>query len=179
MKIHFICPVRGVTDEQQKEIDNYAAQLVAEGHTVHNPKYAVDQDDETGMGICAGHLNSMLTANRVDVFWDVTSKGSHFDIGMAFALNKPIKVVKIYQPDTEGKSYLKVLQVMERYTEESWTTIEKNQPLIEQYKEEKLAAVKNQEWEKAIAAREKEKELMNVVSVAKKYFNIKDDYIRD
>lgn len=118
MKIHFICPVRNVTEEQQNEIDGYAGKLQLEGHRVHNPKYSVDQTDETGFYICESHLASMSQADRVDVFWDVTSKGSHFDLGMAFALHVPVKVVKVYGPDTEGKSYLKVLQEMERRFQE-------------------------------------------------------------
>ena len=114
MKIHLICPVRGVTKEQQQEIDEYVAQLEKEGHTVHNPKYAVDQDDETGFNICEGHYQSMIVADRVDIFWDVNSKGSHFDLGMAFAIGMPVKVVKLYTPDTEGKSYVKVMYEMEK-----------------------------------------------------------------
>ena len=114
MKIHLICPVRGVTEEQQQEIDEYVAQLEKEGHTVHNPKYAVDQDDETGFNICEGHYQSMIVADRVDIFWDVNSKGSHFDLGMAFAIGMPVKVVKLYTPDTEGKSYVKVMYEMEK-----------------------------------------------------------------
>lgn len=117
MKIHLICPVRNVTEEQQNEIDAYVAQLEKEGHTVHNPKYAVNQDDETGYNICDGHYYSMQMSDRVDVFWDSNSKGSHFDLGMAFALGMPIKVVKLYQPDSEGKSYVKVMYEMEKMNE--------------------------------------------------------------
>jgi len=114
MKIHIICPVRKVTLEQQKEINDYAYKLEKDGHTVHNPKYAVDQTDATGFNICMGHLTSMLDADRVDIFWDCNSMGSHFDLGMAFALDVPIKVVKVYTPDIEGKSYLKVMYEMEK-----------------------------------------------------------------
>lgn len=88
-----------------------------DGYDVHNPKYAVDQNDETGYGICLGHLEAMRIADRVDVFWDVTSKGSHFDLGMAFALKKPIRLVKLYQPDNEGKSYAKVMRI---WGEDPW-----------------------------------------------------------
>jgi len=173
MKIHLICPVRNVTEEQQKEIDDYAKSLEAEGHTVHNPKYAVDQDDATGMGICAGHLNSMLDANRVDIFWDVNSKGSHFDLGMAFALHKAIKLVKIYQPDNEGKSYVKVMQCIERVSDEFAARLVKNEKLIEILKEEKLNAVKTQNWEKATEFRLKEKDLIDSIETAKTHFNLK------
>jgi len=114
MRIHLICPVRDVTPEQQAEIDDYVRQLEAEGHVVHNPKYAVDQEDPTGWHICEGHYNSMVQSERVDIFWDVNSKGSHFDLGMAFALGIPVKVVKLYEPDTEGKSYVKVMYEMQK-----------------------------------------------------------------
>lgn len=112
MKVHLICPVRNVTEEQQKEIDDYCKSLEIDGHIVHNPKYAVDQDDETGFNICQGHLDSMKNCDIVSVFWDVNSKGSHFDLGMAFALGKKINLIKIYQPDNDGKSYVKVMKLM-------------------------------------------------------------------
>jgi len=112
MKVHLICPVRNVTDEQQKEIDDYCAEKIAQGYEVHNPKYDVNQDDDTGFNICKGHLDSMITADIVAVFWDINSKGSHFDLGMAFALGKRIELIKIYQPDNAGKSYVKVMGLM-------------------------------------------------------------------
>jgi nucleoside 2-deoxyribosyltransferase len=115
MRIHLICPVRNITEEQQKEIDEYARNLEKEGHIVHNPKYAVNQDDPTGWNICMGHLMSMEKSDRVDIFWDKNSKGSHFDFGMAFALKIPVKLVKIYGEDGPEKSYTKVIQQMEKY----------------------------------------------------------------
>jgi nucleoside 2-deoxyribosyltransferase len=113
MNVYLICPVRNVTQDQQNEIDDYAKSLEDEGCCVHNPKYAVDQADDTGWNICEGHLAAMKSSDRVDVFWDVTSKGSHFDLGMAFALRKDVRLVREYQPDTEGKSYVKVMQRMD------------------------------------------------------------------
>lgn len=113
MKIHLICPVRNVTDEQQREIDAYCAEKIAQGYEVHNPKYDVNQDDETGYNICESHLDSMRVADLVAVFWDVNSKGSHFDLGMAFALNKRVVLIKTYQPDNDGKSYVKVIKLMD------------------------------------------------------------------
>lgn len=151
MKIHLICPVRNVTEEQQKEIDDYCAQLEQNGHIVHNPKYAVDQDDPTGFFICEGHYESMKDADRVDIFWDVNSKGSHFDLGMAFALRKNIKVVKLYTPDNEGKSYAKVMYKMEK--------ISQLEDKIELARKEKNVDVKTGEYEHATKLREIEIEL--------------------
>jgi len=112
MKIYIICPVRNVTDEQQREIDNYVKLLKSLNHEVHNPKYDAPQEDESGWWICEAHRAAMKKADRVDVFWDIESKGSHFDLGMAFAFTKQVKIVKLYHPDTNGKSYVKVMEKM-------------------------------------------------------------------
>jgi nucleoside 2-deoxyribosyltransferase len=117
MRAHFICPVRGVSPEVQAEIDAYAEKLVASGWEVHNPKYAVDQSDPTGYNICMTHLNSMKMATRVFVFWDANSKGSHFDLGMAFALGKPLTLVRLFQADEQGKSFVKVIEEVTRREE--------------------------------------------------------------
>jgi hypothetical protein len=93
-------------------IDLYVASLEAEGHSVHNPVRDVYQGDPTGYNICVEHLDSMRAADEVHVIWDVESKGSHFDLGMAFALGKPTNVVTLVHPDGEGKSYAKVAQRM-------------------------------------------------------------------
>jgi len=112
MKIYIICPVRNVTPEQKKEIDDYVANLEKEGHTVHYPPRDVNQNDETGWNILAQHRAIMKTCNRVDVFWDKTSMGSHFDLGMAFMMEQmPIKLVKKYQDDTPGKSFVKAMMM--------------------------------------------------------------------
>jgi ATP-dependent Clp protease ATP-binding subunit ClpC len=91
---------------------------------------------------------------------------------MAFALHKPIKIVKLYQPDNEGKSYVKVMQSIERVSEEFADTIVKNEKLIEIAKEEKFQAVKAQNFEKAANARQREKDLIDCLDTARKFFNI-------
>ena len=112
MKIYIICPVRNITAEQKKEIDDYVANLEAEGHIVHYPPRDVNQNDETGWNICAQHRAVMKTCDRIDIFWDKTSTGSHFDLGMAFMMEQmPIKLVKKYQDDTAGKSYVKMMKM--------------------------------------------------------------------
>ncbi len=172
MKIHLICPVRNVTEEQQKEIDDYCKSLETKGHTVHNPKYAVDQDDATGYNICKGHLDSMLVANRVDVFFDINSKGSHFDLGMAFALNKPMKLVKTYQEDNEGKSYVKVMLEMQKHTDKMQNRLDTLELELETCRKEKMRAVKDSDFTKAASVRDKEKNLIDNLDEAKKYFNL-------
>lgn len=118
-KIHIICPVRGITPEQKKEMEEYVKQLRADGHQVHYPPDSVDQTDPTGYRICAAHLASMTQADEVHLFWEISSSGSHFDLGMFFALRLILGVigkepklvlVKNFQEDTPNKSYVKVIK---------------------------------------------------------------------
>jgi hypothetical protein len=51
----------------------------------------------------------MIVADEVHVFWDAESFGSHFDLGMAYALGKRIVPVSCERPDTPGKSYWKAV----------------------------------------------------------------------
>lgn len=117
VNIYIICPVRNGTPP---EVGEHVAHLEAEGHRVHFPPRDVDQNDETGERIVSEHFAAMRKADRVDVFWDSTSTGSHFDAGMAYALsttlvNGPdINFVHAFQEDREGKSYEKVLRLHRR-----------------------------------------------------------------
>jgi hypothetical protein len=110
MKIYVICSVRNGTPP---EVKAYVEKMRAEGHTVYFPTEDAPQDDPTGCLICFTHLAHMKEADRIDAFWDVTSFGSHFDLGMTYALGKPVLIVKLYQPDTDGKSYVKVMESMQ------------------------------------------------------------------
>ncbi len=109
MNIYIICAVRNAPEEKIAEIRLYAKQRRDAGHWVHFPPDDVDQNDPTGKGICRDHLAALEDSDEVHVFWDVKSSGSHFDLGMAYALQKKIKGVKLIHPDNEGKSYWKAV----------------------------------------------------------------------
>lgn len=113
MYIYVICPVRNVIKEQTDEIDKYVETLEKEGHTVHYPPRDVNQNDETGFNIVMAHKKAMIKCDRVDIFWDKTSTGSHQDLGMAIMANKHLHLVKTYQEDLPGKSYVKVIKMIE------------------------------------------------------------------
>lgn len=113
MRIYVICPVRAAEPAVLDAVAAHVAALEAEGHEVHFPPRDVDQDDPTGAAIVGGHLAAMRAADRVDVFWDKASSGSHFDLGMAAALDKPVRVVRLLQDDGPGKSYAKVMTLMD------------------------------------------------------------------
>jgi nucleoside 2-deoxyribosyltransferase len=105
VNIYLICPVRN----SELRFDIYVASLEWEGHKVHYPHRDAPQDDPTGAEICAVHLAAMKAADAVHVMWDINSKGSHFDLGMAYALDKPIRYAKEIYPDGNTKSYWKAI----------------------------------------------------------------------
>lgn len=84
----------------------------SDGSRVHFPPDDAPQDDPTGLAICQTHLRAMKLADEVHVFWDVESKGSHFDLGMAYALGKKIVPIECEHPDGDGKSYWKVMNAI-------------------------------------------------------------------
>src|SRR3990167_9691169 len=109
MKITMICAVRNASPERVAEMRLYAEKLRAEGHEVHYPPDDAPQDDPTGEAICRAHFDAMKNADEVHVIWDVDSKGSHFDLGMAYALGIKIVPVACEKPDGPEKSYWKVI----------------------------------------------------------------------
>jgi len=109
MNIYIICAVRNATQQRIDEIRKYAEQKRAYGCDVHFPPDNAPQDDGTGEEICKTHLAAMMKADEVHIFWDVQSSGSHFDLGMAYALGKKLVPVACEHEDTAGKSYWKVI----------------------------------------------------------------------
>jgi nucleoside 2-deoxyribosyltransferase len=114
MKIYIICPVRNVTKEQQEMLNNYVALLEKQGNSVYLPKRDAPQNSKTGYEIVEDELKAIKEADRIDIFWDINSKGSHFDLGMAYALNKHFRIVFLFQEDVKEKSYIKVIKKYSR-----------------------------------------------------------------
>lgn len=110
MRIYMICPVRNQTVEQQRDLPIYVAGQEALGHKVYYPPRNAPQQSATGVEIVTAEIDAIKEADEVHIFWDVTSSGSHFDLGAALALQKKIRLIHAYAPDVEGKSYLKVIQ---------------------------------------------------------------------
>ncbi len=111
--IYLICPVRNISPSQQTEIADYVRNNEIDGVKFHYPPRDVDQSDSTGYNICVSHREAMEMCDEVHIFWDSNSKGSHFDLGMAFALHKKIKLVKCFDEDGTTKSYVKVMKEIE------------------------------------------------------------------
>jgi len=113
--IYIICSVRGGTPP---EISDYVLDMESRGYDVHFPPRDVDQSDPTGFSICQSHRKAIMSCHEVHVFWDRTSFGSHFDLGMAFALGKKVVLIKTYQDDGPEKSYVKVMQEWNSHLED-------------------------------------------------------------
>jgi len=85
-KAYMACPVRNVSKEEKKKIDEYVESLENNGYVVHYPHRDVDQT-QTGMKILSAHRYAILQSDEMHIWWDNSSEGSHFDLGMVFMLN--------------------------------------------------------------------------------------------
>lgn len=101
-----IAPVRGhAPDAWAHDV----ATLEAAGHRVYWPARDTDQSDTIGLRICRQNLAAIRNADMVHVIWDGESHGTLFDLGMAFALNKPITPISL-PPQSDGKSFQNMIR---------------------------------------------------------------------
>ena len=109
MKGFLICPVRGHDQEETKSV---VEKYEALGWKIHWPPRDTNQDDETGLRICTDNYRAIRESDVVLVIWDGKSQGCLFDLGMAFAMNKPISVIQVPMM-TEGKSFQNMIRAWE------------------------------------------------------------------
>lgn len=107
MKVFIICSVRGASEDYRIKLENYVSKLEAEGIEVHLPHRNTNQNAR-GYDICKQNAKAIKEADEVHIFYSKESQGTHFDMGVSFALDKKIVVVEneIYG---EGKSYPRML----------------------------------------------------------------------
>ena len=107
MQIFLICSVRGVSEEDAAQQAKYVADLERNGHFVHYPPRDTDQT-ASGIDICRQNFRAIEDADQVHVYYNPASQGTHFDMGMAFALGKPVFVANAvsYGP---GNSFARML----------------------------------------------------------------------
>ena len=113
VEVYLICPVRNITEGQQTKLDKYVKNLESNNYNVHYPPRDVDQRQE-GFNILFKHRDAMRHCDEVHIWWDTNSKGSHFDLGMAFMLRtfRPITLKFVMANDiteTEYKSFENVI----------------------------------------------------------------------
>lgn len=80
----------------------YAEKLRNEGHEVMLPTLDSDQTAR-GINLCKANRSMIVWADEVHVFWDQRSTGTIWDMGMAYGLEKPIKIAYL-EKETIGKA---------------------------------------------------------------------------
>ena len=90
-KIFLICPVRNATEEQRKWIEDFVSQKYEEGYVIHAPHlHTVQTDLFGGYAICKQNAEAVASSQEIDIYYDQSSTGSVFDLGVAYALHKPL-----------------------------------------------------------------------------------------
>jgi hypothetical protein len=110
MRTFLIAPVRG------KPGDTFAAvvkDLERRGFDVHWPARDTDQSDGVGFQICLQNAAAIAAADVVHVIWDGQSQGCLFDLGIAFALKKPVVALDL-PPQTIDRSFQNMILARER-----------------------------------------------------------------
>ena len=88
-KAFLICPVRG---HEMSETEWVVKGMEESGWEVHWPPRDTEQG-VSGLDICRQNRAAIEAADVVGVVYEEGSQGVHFDLGMAFALRKPVVVV--------------------------------------------------------------------------------------
>lgn len=93
-KIFLICPVRNATEEQKKWIEEFVVEKYNDGYTIHAPHLHTRQMDLFGgYAICMQNAEAVATSEEIDIYYDQSSTGSVFDLGVAYALHKPLRLL--------------------------------------------------------------------------------------
>lgn len=91
MTIFLVCTVRNASTKQLKAQVKYVESLEAKGHIVHYPPRDTDQALRE-IQICRRNVDAIKVSDEVHIFYNPNSQGTHFDMGVAFALGKRIVI---------------------------------------------------------------------------------------
>jgi nucleoside 2-deoxyribosyltransferase len=112
MKIFVICSVRGMDDEYRKKLELHVDFLERAGNKVHLPHRDTDQT-RSGIEICEQNAEAIRKSDCVHVFYNSKSQGTHFDMGVAFALGKNVLVIES-EPYEQGTNFARMLSDWEK-----------------------------------------------------------------
>ena len=114
MNVFIIGAVRDASPEFKLSLELHVKELEQNGHKVHLPHRDTKQDAK-GIDICRQNIQAIKDADEVHLFYRPDSQGSHFDMGVAFALNKPLKVISCPSYG-EGKSFPRMVHEWQELT---------------------------------------------------------------
>jgi len=80
--------------QYRDRIERHAEELRAKGHEVRIPAFD-DHPQFDELRMCEYNRSCIEWADEVHMIWDARSIGTVFDMGMVFALRKPLKIVYI------------------------------------------------------------------------------------
>ncbi|MBP7708721.1 hypothetical protein KA107_03470 [Candidatus Pacearchaeota archaeon] len=85
-----ICSIQNANEGDREYLENYVSTQAAKGIKVYYPAIHTDQlDVETGgYRICSDNLDAITKANIISIYWTEKSRGSVFDLGIAFHEHK-------------------------------------------------------------------------------------------
>lgn len=116
MNIFIICPVRNVPVDVAKKIAIYVHERERQGYIVHWPSRDTHQNDPVGLNICLANADALHMAVEVHIWYDATSQGTVFDLGMllmsSITIGPKKKVVLINPEDvhaTPTKSFTNIV----------------------------------------------------------------------
>lgn len=90
-RIFLVCPVRDAKPEEKKWIEEFVRDKTSEGFTIHAPHLHTRQTDLFGgYAICTQNAQALASADEIDIYYSKFSTGTAFDLGVAYALQKPL-----------------------------------------------------------------------------------------
>jgi hypothetical protein len=99
MKIYVICPTRTLDKAAREYIERAVYRYEVDGNEVYFPPRDMNPYLNTEFEKCQQNMGAIADADEIWVFYHKKSLGSHFDMGMAFALGKPIQAAEIFKKD--------------------------------------------------------------------------------
>ena len=119
-KIFLICPVRDADLKTKAILETYVRRVKRLGHKIYYPAWDTNQKDHIGLRICTDNREAIRSSDEIHLFFDPTSKGSLFDMGMAFQLEKPIRLINRCKFQfTEEKSFQSMFMTLhDKYANE-------------------------------------------------------------
>ena len=113
-KMFLIHPIRNISEDYADAIKTESA-FLSQFYEVYDPATMTNQN-ASEMDICEANRTAMMAANVVGVIWDGKSQGCLFDLGMAFAMGKPVILVTGRVPSmTNIKSFANLLHAWSQW----------------------------------------------------------------
>jgi len=103
--VFVICPVSIATPEVAARLQAYADMLEDNGVEVHLPQRDTNQL-QNAFSICRENATAIKLSTEIHIFYNRMSKGTHFDLGVAFCMDQIFgnkKIIKLVSVSNAGK----------------------------------------------------------------------------